>query len=211
MRFMWWVVDSRVGLEVPIVDSFDKLLRDLYDLLFASCREETNAPWGQCDCIACDSSPSSWSHSAPTLSCTELSSWQQLKTPSQTLTNIQSAGWTVQTHLRACYSLLVISLSSHLSHLHPRKKLWCFFFHELAVRACQQIYTPPPPFSPLKVLLSAQSSRCVVLYLHPSSVISALCMWSCLLSSSCYSCPSSLDEIYCVLLPSLPPNTERKA
>lgn len=28
--------------------------------------------------------------------------------------------------------------------------------------------------------------------------------------SSRYSCPSSLDEIYCVLLPSLPPHTERK-
>lgn len=30
--------DSRIGLEVSIVDSFNKLLCDLYDLLFASCR-----------------------------------------------------------------------------------------------------------------------------------------------------------------------------
>lgn len=34
-------MNSRVGLEVSIVDSFNKLLCDLYDLLFASCTQET--------------------------------------------------------------------------------------------------------------------------------------------------------------------------
>lgn len=29
--------DSRVGLEVSVVDSLNELLRDLYDLLFAGC------------------------------------------------------------------------------------------------------------------------------------------------------------------------------
>lgn len=42
-------MDSRIGLKVSIVDSFDKLLCDLYDLLFASCRDETNAEGGEND------------------------------------------------------------------------------------------------------------------------------------------------------------------
>ena len=42
---------------------------------------------------------------------------------------------------------------------------------------------------------------------HPSYLV---CMWGSS-GSSRYSCPSPLDEIYCVLLPSLPPDTERKA
>lgn len=36
-----WEQDSRVGLKVSVVDCLDQLLRDLYDLLLASCGAET--------------------------------------------------------------------------------------------------------------------------------------------------------------------------
>lgn len=66
-----------------------------------------------------------------------------------TITNILSVERTVQTHLSACYSFLIISLSFHL----------CFSCHELALRAGQQIYTFP-------IFIT---SKCYF-HLHPAAV-----------------------------------------
>lgn len=80
----------------------------------------------------------------------------------------------------------------------PFRKVVCF--------PLKWILTQTPTFfSKLKhpVLLVFSSSS-----VHRPSYL--VCMWGSS-GSSRYSCPSPLDEIYCVLLPSLPPDTERKA
>lgn len=70
-----WEADSRVGLKVSIVDSFNELLCDLYDLLFASCTGETKATWEQCDSNQCGKS-----NLTMKLQNTKLDSWRSTHT-----------------------------------------------------------------------------------------------------------------------------------
>lgn len=118
--------------------------------------------------------------------------------------------------------LLIANLISHLSFICVSEENLLHAAAHIKTTSMQLVVLFPSPWalkgsSPtyptlIKSEISppAPSSRCVALYLRPSSIISLVCMRGCL-SSSRYSCPSPLDEIYCVLLPSFPPDTERKA
>lgn len=177
--FLWnkkiWELDSRVGFKVSIVDRFDELLRDLYDLLFTSCGRETNVRTLRLNEPRQNSANSSLT---------------RIHLPRFRLT------WELVTHCKShqwsrgksppCYLLL------------PFRKVVCFPLKWILTQTSTF-------FSKLKhpVLLVFSSSSVH----HPSYLV---CMWGSS-GSSRYSCPSSLDEIYCVLLPSLPPDTERKA
>ena len=144
-------MDSRVGLEVSIVDSFDELLRDLYDLLFTSCRGETNVR-------------TVWLNK-PRHKATKLS---KLQSHTHTHTHTWSGfrlTWELVTHCK--------------SHQWSRgKSPPCYLLHTLKPLPLRQSCGFPSDESSLThpPFLKTKTSRpaCVSLSAHPSSIISRL-------------------------------------